>query len=81
MGSRVADLMQAKAALLSSAAEARLQTVKQQHSDKLQHLKLEVADKECQVCPSVLPSVVLAHVRWTLWRAACELACTERLLA
>ena len=52
MGSRVADLMQAKTAVLSSAAEAHLQNVKQEHSDRLQHLQLEVADKECQVSPA-----------------------------
>ena len=51
MGSRIAGLMQAKTALLSSAAEARLQNMEQAYSDRLQHFKLEMADKECQVCP------------------------------
>ena len=68
MGSRVADLMQAKAALLSSAAEARLQTVENEHSDKLQQLRLEVADKECQVCPNVLPFAL----RWRIFCGLCR---------
>lgn len=64
MGSRVADLMLAKTALLSSAAEARLQNVEKEYSDRLQHLRLEVADRECQVrLIQVRFAIASAHVR------------------
>ena len=70
MGRRIADLMQARSALLSSAAEARLQTVESEHSGRLQHLKLEMADKECKVCFIILPSAL----RWLNLSQRCEAA-------
>ena len=47
--SRAVGLMQAKIALLSSAAEAGLQNLEKDHSDMTRQLRLEIADRECQV--------------------------------
>ena len=50
--SRAVGLMQAKAALLSSAAEEGLHNAEREHSEKRRRLQLDIADKECQVCQS-----------------------------
>ena len=42
--------MQAKAALLSSAAKESLHNAEREHSEQFRRLQLGIADRECQVC-------------------------------
>lgn len=48
--SRAVGLMQAKAALLSSAAKESLHNAEREHSEQFRRLQLGIADRECQVC-------------------------------